>query len=49
MSRDTIIGCGATRQQGSAVVESLQKGNKWNVVALSRHPACIKAEPLKTK
>src|SRR3990172_11772709 len=35
---NTIVVCGATGQQGGAVIESLLKKQQWNVIALSRNP-----------
>jgi uncharacterized protein YbjT (DUF2867 family) len=47
--RESIIVCGATGNQGGAVVESLLSSNRWNVTALSRDPTSEKAKKLEAK
>jgi uncharacterized protein YbjT (DUF2867 family) len=38
MERKTIVVCGASGNQGGAVVQSLLRSQQWNIVALSRNP-----------
>jgi uncharacterized protein YbjT (DUF2867 family) len=38
MQRKTIVVCGASGNQGGAVVQSLLSSQQWNIVALSRNP-----------
>jgi uncharacterized protein YbjT (DUF2867 family) len=45
----TIAVCGATGQQGGAVVEALIKKGGWNIVALSRNPESAKSMVLSRK
>lgn len=46
---ETIIVCGATGKQGSAVLNSLLDSKKFNVVALSRNPEGKKALALRKR
>jgi uncharacterized protein YbjT (DUF2867 family) len=46
MENKTIIVCGATGKQGTAVAQNLLARKSWNVVALSRNPEGEKAQAL---
>jgi uncharacterized protein YbjT (DUF2867 family) len=45
----TIIVCGATGKQGSAVLNRLLESKKWNAIALSRNPQSEKAMAIKKR
>lgn len=47
MDKKTIVVCGATGQQGGAVVNALLKRNQYDIVALSRDPDGSKSQALK--
>lgn len=47
--KKTIVVCGATGQQGGAVLDALLKTGKWNLVAFSRNLNGPKAEEIKKK
>lgn len=49
MENKTIVVCGATGNQGGALIESLLRKQVWNIVALSRDPEGTKAKGLKDK
>jgi len=49
MDKKTIVVCGATGNQGGAVVQSLISEQTWNVVALSRSPDNDRTAALKTQ
>ncbi len=49
MERKTIVVCGATGNQGGAVVERLLASRQWNVAALSRSGDSERAQDLKRK
>ena len=46
---ETIVVCGATGKQGSAVLNSLLDSKKFKIVALTRHPESKKALAIKKK
>ncbi|MBI4333930.1 MAG: NmrA/HSCARG family protein [Chloroflexi bacterium] len=46
MDRKTIVVCGATGNQGGAVIQALLDAQKWNVTALSRNPGSERAQAL---
>src|ERR1041385_4659086 len=48
-SERSIVVCGATGNQGGAVIESLIESGKWNIIALVRDPASRKAQSLQKK
>jgi uncharacterized protein YbjT (DUF2867 family) len=47
--KKTIVVCGATGKQGSAVLEHLLEDGRWNVIALSRDPEGAKATAITAK
>lgn len=49
MDKKTIVVCGATGNQGGAVVQSLLNSQNWNIIALSRDPDGDRAQALKKK
>lgn len=49
MNGKTVVVCGATGNQGGAVVQSLLNSQKWDVIALSRNPTGGPAQALKNK
>lgn len=49
MDDKIIVVCGATGNQGEAVIQSLVEAQKWKVVGLSRNPAGARAEALKKR
>jgi uncharacterized protein YbjT (DUF2867 family) len=49
MGKNTIVVCGATGQQGGAVINALAQGDQWNITALSRDPDSPGSKSLKEK
>lgn len=49
MNRRTVVVCGATGNQGSAVVQGLLNSQIWKVIALSRNPSSDRSQALKKK
>ncbi len=49
MERKLVVVCGAAGNQGGAVVQSMLKTNRWNVVGLTRDPEGTKAKSLRDK
>ncbi len=47
MEKRTIIICGATGQQGGAVLRSLIEKGRWNIKAITRNPDSYKANEIK--
>lgn len=46
MERKKIVVCGATGNQGGAVVKNLLKNRRWDVYAITRNPEAIAAQQL---
>lgn len=49
MDKKIIVVCGATGNQGGAVVQSLLSSQNWQVIGLSREPGGDRSEALKQK